>query len=176
MPTPALCRGRLPSHWRPPLPGVGSRTATYPVADSRQARRFGQRTGNPEYKQGMKYTIANKNWAYNITISVNTTTLLHSNENCHRRRNSFQVGGAKILVRRLLFSKRAPCNYLFAAHLKEIDRLRCFVVINFHIAVFHPVFENVNHFSRSTMGLTGIRTMHFLTGMSGLSWQKCEKT
>ena len=38
MPTPALCRGRLPSHWRPPLPGGGSRTATYPVADSHQAR------------------------------------------------------------------------------------------------------------------------------------------
>ena len=28
---------------------------------SRQARRVGQRTDNPEYKQGMKYTIANKN-------------------------------------------------------------------------------------------------------------------
>ena len=38
MPTPALCRGRLPSHWRPPLPGGGSRAATYPVADSHQAR------------------------------------------------------------------------------------------------------------------------------------------
>ena len=38
MPTPALCRGRLPSHWRPPLSGGGSRTATYPVADSHQAR------------------------------------------------------------------------------------------------------------------------------------------
>ena len=38
MPTPALCRGRLPSHWRPPLPGGGSGTATYPVADSHQAR------------------------------------------------------------------------------------------------------------------------------------------
>ena len=38
MPTPALCRGRLPSHWRPPLPGGSSRTATYPVADSHQAR------------------------------------------------------------------------------------------------------------------------------------------
>ena len=38
MPTPALCRGRLPSHWRPPLPGGGSRTATDPVADSHQAR------------------------------------------------------------------------------------------------------------------------------------------
>ena len=38
LPTPALCRGRLPSHWRPPLPGGGSRAATYPVADSHQAR------------------------------------------------------------------------------------------------------------------------------------------
>ena len=38
IPTPALCRGRLPSHWRPPLPGGGSRAATYPVADSHQAR------------------------------------------------------------------------------------------------------------------------------------------
>ena len=38
MPTPALCRGRLPSHWRPPLPGGGSRAATYPVADSHQTR------------------------------------------------------------------------------------------------------------------------------------------
>ena len=38
MPTPALCRGRFPSHWRPPLPGGGSRTATYPVVDSHQAR------------------------------------------------------------------------------------------------------------------------------------------
>ena len=38
MPTPALCRGRLPSHWRPPLPGGGSVSGTYPVADSHQAR------------------------------------------------------------------------------------------------------------------------------------------
>ena len=38
MPTPALCRRRFPSHWRPPLPGGGSRTATDPVADSHQAR------------------------------------------------------------------------------------------------------------------------------------------
>ena len=44
MPTPALCRGRLPSHWRPPLPGGGSRAATYPVADSHQARVNGGRT------------------------------------------------------------------------------------------------------------------------------------
>ena len=38
MPTPALCRGRLPSHWRATSPGGGSRAATYPVADSHQAR------------------------------------------------------------------------------------------------------------------------------------------
>ena len=38
MPTPVLCRGRFPSHSRPPLPGGGSRTATYPVAVSHQAR------------------------------------------------------------------------------------------------------------------------------------------
>ena len=38
IPAPALCRGRLPSHWRPPLLGGGSRAATYPVADSHQAR------------------------------------------------------------------------------------------------------------------------------------------
>ena len=35
---PGAMPGRLPSHWRPPLPGGGSRTATYPVADSHQAR------------------------------------------------------------------------------------------------------------------------------------------
>ena len=78
-------------------------------------------------------------------------------------------GGQKFCYEGCHFSKRAPYNYLFAAHLKEIDRLRCFVVINFHIAVFHPVFGNVNNFSKSTMGLSGIRIMHFLTGMPGLS-------
>ena len=38
LPTRALCRGRPPSHWRPPLPGAGSKAATYPVDDSHQAR------------------------------------------------------------------------------------------------------------------------------------------
>ena len=35
---PGAMPWRFPSHWRPPLPGGGSRTATYPVADSHQAR------------------------------------------------------------------------------------------------------------------------------------------
>ena len=36
--SPGAMPGGLPSHWRPPLPGGGSRAATYPVADSHQAR------------------------------------------------------------------------------------------------------------------------------------------
>ena len=83
--------------------------------------------------------------------------------------NSFQVGGQNFSYEDCHFSRRAPYNNVSAAQLKEIDRLRCFVVINFHIAVFHPVFGNVYNLSKPTMSLSGIRTTHFLTGMSGLS-------
>ena len=48
-----------------------------------------------------------------------------------------------------------PYNYLSAAQLKEIDRLRCFVVINFQSAVFHPLFRNVNNFFEVHNGLVG---------------------
>ena len=95
----------------------------------------------------------------------------------HRRRNSFQVGGGKTFgTRTVIFPDGRHITTFPAAQLKEIDCLRCFVVINFHIAVFHPVFRNVNNFSKPTMGLSGIRITQFLTGMSGLSWRKCEKT
>ena len=96
-------------------------------------------------------------------------------EDSHRRRNSFQVGGAKLLYKDCHFSRRAPYNHLSAAQLKDIDRLRCFVVIDFHIAVF-ILFRNVNHFSKSTMGLWANGITHFPTAMSGFSWRKCEKT
>ena len=94
----------------------------------------------------------------------------------HRHRNSFQVGGQNFWYKDSHFSRRARCNFLSAAQLKEIDRLRCFVVINFHIAVFHPLFRNVKKFSKSTMGLWANGITHFPTAMSDLSWRKCEKT
>ena len=83
--------------------------------------------------------------------------------------------GANFWYKDCHFSRRAPYNYLSAAQLKEIDRLRCFV-INFDIAVFHPLFRNVNNFSKSTTGLWANGITHFPTAMSVLSWRKCEKT
>ena len=46
MPTPALRRGRLPSHWRPPLPGVAARGpphTRWPTATRPGLTRVGQR-------------------------------------------------------------------------------------------------------------------------------------
>ena len=51
----------------------------------------------------------------------------------------FKLGGQNFLYKNCHFSRRAPYNYLSAAQLKEIDRLRCFVVIDFHIVAFHPI-------------------------------------
>ena len=84
----------------------------------------------------------------------------------------FKLGEQRFRYENLYLSRRAPYDYLAEAHLKEIYRLRCFVVINFHITVFNPVFRNGKKIHIPQLACQG---NHFLTERSDLSWRKYER-